>query len=121
MAFSEADTPPRAGGVRKGKAQPPVVAKKKSTTGCSKAAGGGSREGHSLPSGRSAQIIEEPALDEKRMKNILKGFGEYPEKYRCVLPLVLEQTYIRVHMPYTYGHIRTYVCMQFVADEDLRG
>ena len=84
VAFSEADTPPRASAVRKGGAQLPVAGGKKVIAGCSKTGGGESREGRSLATARSTQISEEPALDEKRMRNILKGFGEYPEKYRCV-------------------------------------
>ena len=31
---------------------------------------------------RTHSLSEEPVLDENKMKAILKGFGEYPEKYR---------------------------------------
>ena len=110
VAFSEADTPPKAGAARKSGAQLTAVARKKETLGCSKTCGGGPRPDHSATT-RSAQVSEEPALDEKRMRNILKGFGEYPEKYRCVLLFVLVQysACVRTVAAYIYMYVSTYV------------
>ena len=64
-----------------GKVLPTKKYKSSVATSSKTVAGGRSTTAQS----KTMSLSEEPVLDLKKMKAILQGFGEYPEKYRLAL------------------------------------